>query len=117
MHYKLKSVALAVKFAMTLYRLKKSSRPTVKIFYATETGTAKKFAKRLEANFSSLFNIKIIEMNKFEKSKGKISLQGTPYLFARYKIAIFSICTDNFQNIFFTKQGSRDIECLYLMVF
>ena len=46
-HYKVKSVAMAVRFAVALYRLKKATRPTVKIFYATETGTAKKFTKRL----------------------------------------------------------------------
>ena len=64
--YKFKSVALAVKFVVAMFGLKKKARPLVKIFYATETGTAKKFVNRIEDNLSTLFNIKIVEMNKFE---------------------------------------------------
>ena len=44
-------------------------------------------------------------------------VQGPPYILARHVMAIFSISAENFQNIFFTKQGSRGSECLYLMVF
>ena len=46
-----------------------------------------------------------------------LKVQGPPYLLARYRMAILSICSDNFQNIFFTKQGSGGSKCLYGMVF
>lgn len=49
-----------------MFRAKRSTRPTVKIFYATETGTAKRYAKKLEGLLGNMFNVKIIEMNKFD---------------------------------------------------
>ena len=38
--------------------------------------------------------------------EGEKTLQGPPYILARHVMAIFSICTDNFQKKKFTKQGS-----------
>ena len=65
--YKLKSIFWAVRFATALFKAKTNTRPTIKIFYATETGTTKQYAKRLETSFSGLFNVKMIGFNEFDK--------------------------------------------------
>lgn len=69
--FKLKSVFVAIRFAVALYRMKRAARQTVKVFYATETGTAKKFATRLANQLSDLFNVKLIAMNLFDEMEGR----------------------------------------------
>lgn len=65
--FKFKSVAIAVRLAVVLYRKKKASRPLVKIFFATETGTAKKYVKRITDSFAHLFNVQVIQMDQYKE--------------------------------------------------
>jgi len=60
----LKSVSMAIRFAVRLFLKKMNSRPVVSIFYATETGTAKRFADKLKKKFSADFNVKMCQMNE-----------------------------------------------------
>ena len=46
-----------------------------------------------------------------------LNVQGPPYLLARYKTAILSKCSDDFQKNISWKQGSGSRECSCLMVF
>ena len=61
---KLKSVAIFVRFMVGLFRDILKKRPVVKIFYGTETGTAKRFAEKLRRRFSVSFNVSIMNMSQ-----------------------------------------------------
>ena len=61
---KLKSVAILVRFMVGLFRDIVKKRPVVKIFYATETGTAKRFAEKLRRLFSASFNVSSMDMSQ-----------------------------------------------------
>jgi hypothetical protein len=61
---KLKSVFIFVRFLVGLFRGILKKRPVVKIFYATETGTAKRFAEKLRRLFNVSFNVIIKDMSQ-----------------------------------------------------
>ena len=61
---KLRSVAILVRFMVGLFRDILKKRPVVKIFYATETGTAKRFAEKLRRLFGASFNVSSMDMSK-----------------------------------------------------
>ena len=44
-------------------------------------------------------------------------IQGPPYILARYKTAVFSKSTDNFQKLFYTNEGCGSSECLCQKIF
>ena len=62
--YTLKSVSLAIQFAVRLFRKKMSSRPEARIYFATETGTAKRYAEKLKKEFGATFNVKLCQMDE-----------------------------------------------------
>ena len=61
---KLKSVCIIVRFMVKVFREILNKRPVVKIIYATETGTAKRFADKLRRLFSIGFNVTLIDMSR-----------------------------------------------------
>lgn len=62
--YTLKLVALAVKFAVRMFRVRMRRRPAVRIFYATETGAARTFAEKLRKKFSGQFHVRVLRMSE-----------------------------------------------------
>ncbi len=54
----------AVRFAVALYRQKMQSRPSVNVFYATETGTTKRYAEKLRQTFDNEFNVNFSKMSE-----------------------------------------------------
>ena len=61
---KLKSAAILIRFMVGLFRDVLKKRPVVKIFYATETGTAKRYAEKLRRLFSASFNVSSMDMSQ-----------------------------------------------------
>jgi hypothetical protein len=41
-----------------------TDRPTVNIFYATETGASKRYAEKLKQKFINAFNVNLCQMNE-----------------------------------------------------
>ena len=62
--FSLKGVSMAIWFAVWMFHKKINSRPTINIFYATETGTAKRFAEKLKKKFATAFNVKVCQMKE-----------------------------------------------------
>jgi hypothetical protein len=62
--FKVKTVGLAVRFAVGLFRAKMIRRPKVKIFFATETGVSKRYAERLKKLFLKSFNVSMYSMEQ-----------------------------------------------------
>ena len=62
--FKLRCAFLCVKFLVGLFRDILKKRPVVQIFYATETGTAKYYAEKLQRLFSKSFNVALLDMNQ-----------------------------------------------------
>ena len=62
--FKLKYIFICVRFLVGLYRDVVKKRPVVQIFYATETGTAKYYAEKLQRIFSKSFNVALLDMNQ-----------------------------------------------------
>lgn len=62
--FTLKSVSMAIQFAVRLFRKKMSSRPEARIYFATETGTAKRYADKLKKEFGTSFNVKLCPMDE-----------------------------------------------------
>ena len=62
--FKLKSVVLAVRFSVGLFRAKISRRHPVHIFYATETGVSKRYAEKLKKIFAQFFNVSVLTMDQ-----------------------------------------------------
>ena len=62
--FSLKGVSMAIWFAVWMFHKKINSRPTINIFYATETGTAKRFADKLKKKFATAFNVKFLQMKE-----------------------------------------------------
>ncbi len=64
--FSLRGVFWAVRFAVALYRQKMQSRPSVNIFYATETetGTTKRYAEKLRQTFDNEFNVNFSKMSE-----------------------------------------------------
>ena len=63
-NFSLRGVFWAVCFAVALYRQKMQSRPSVNIFYATETGTTKRYAEKLRQTFDNEFNVNFSKMSE-----------------------------------------------------
>jgi sulfite reductase alpha subunit-like flavoprotein len=63
-NFSLRGVFWAVRFAVALYRQKMQSRPSVNIFYATETGTTKRYAEKLRQTFDNEFNVNFSKMSE-----------------------------------------------------
>ena len=61
---KIRSVFILMRFMVGLFRDILKKRPVVKIFYATETGTAKRFADKLRRLFSISFNVTLMDMTE-----------------------------------------------------
>ena len=57
-----KIIALLVKISIGLYNDVLMKRPVVKIFYATETGTAKYYAEKLLKLFEKTFNAALLDI-------------------------------------------------------
>jgi hypothetical protein len=53
-------VALGILFGITLAKNLTLKMPELKIFYATETGTSKKYAESLKQKFGRSFNTKLM---------------------------------------------------------
>ena len=62
--FRLKSIGLAVRVCVRLFRAKIFKRPPVKIFFATETGVSKVFAGRLRKLFLKSFNVTMIGLDQ-----------------------------------------------------
>ena len=62
--FKLRTIFLCVKFLVGLFRDVLKKRSAVQIFYATETGTAKYYAEKLQRFFSKSFNVSLLDMNQ-----------------------------------------------------
>jgi CRISPR/Cas system type I-B associated protein Csh2 (Cas7 group RAMP superfamily) len=55
---------LAIRFAVRLYRKKLTSRPTINVYFATETGASKRYAEKLKQKFITAFNVNVYQMNE-----------------------------------------------------
>ena len=62
--FSLKSVSRAIQFAIRLLRKKTASKPNVHIYYATETGSSKRYAEKLKQKLVNAFNVTINKMNE-----------------------------------------------------
>ena len=62
--FKVKSIGIAARFAVSLFRAKMSRRPPAKIIYATETGVSKRYAEKLKKIFSQFFNVSLLTMDQ-----------------------------------------------------
>ena len=60
----LRSLSIALLFTVSLFKAKLALRPLAKIFYATETGTAKKYAQKLEKIFTQAFNVQLLDISE-----------------------------------------------------
>ena len=65
--YKFKIVALAVRFLVYASTLGRKQKPQIRLFFATETGTAKRFTYTLKQVLSRAFDVEIIGLDKFNK--------------------------------------------------
>ena len=59
---KAKAVFIFIRFLIRVFKDILKKRPMVQIFYATETGTARRYAERLRKMFSVSFNAILIDM-------------------------------------------------------
>ena len=62
--HSLKIIALSVKILIGMYNDVLKKRPVIRIFYATETGTAKYFAEKFLKLFEKVFNASIFDMTR-----------------------------------------------------
>ena len=62
--FKLRTIFLCVKFLVGLFKDVLKKRPVVQIFYATETGTAKYYAEKLQRIFSKSFYVALLGMDQ-----------------------------------------------------
>jgi hypothetical protein len=53
-----------VRFLVGVFRDILKKRPIVQVFYATETGTAKRYAEKLRKMFSVSFNPILLDMSE-----------------------------------------------------
>ena len=60
---KFKSIAMSVYLVTGYFRKIVAKRPVVKIFYATESGTAKRFADNLRQFFNVSFNVTLLSIS------------------------------------------------------
>ena len=59
-----KAVFIFVRFLIGVFRDILKKRPAVQIFYATETGTARRYAEKLRRMFCASFNVILLDMSE-----------------------------------------------------